>query len=57
MWVEDADGVRGYIVRADPPPGQSILDTDRTEEWDLLNALSDSGSVPLPKPLWFDRDR
>ena len=21
VWVEDSDGRRGYIVRADPPPG------------------------------------
>ena len=34
--MEDADGRRGYIVRADPPPGHAIIETDRTEEWELL---------------------
>ena len=55
VWVEDSDGRRGYIVRADPPPGQAIIDTDRTDEWRLLNALSEAGTIPLPKPLWFDQ--
>lgn len=55
VWVEDSDGTRGYVVRADPPPGQSILDTDRTQEWTLLMSLSGSGSIPIPRPLWFDQ--
>lgn len=54
FWVEDTNGRRGYVMRADPPPGQSILDTDRTYEWELLQALDQHGSVRLPKPLWFD---
>jgi aminoglycoside phosphotransferase (APT) family kinase protein len=45
---------RGFVMRADPPPGQSILDTDRTREWTLLCALWESGQVPIPQPLWFD---
>ena len=53
-WVEDREGRRGYVVRADPPPGQAIIDTDRTLEWELLTALSSGGHVPLPAPLWFD---
>ena len=47
VWVEDSDGRRGYIVRADPPPGQAIIETDRTEEWELLTALSEAGTIPL----------
>ena len=54
VWVEDANGRRGYIVRADPPPGQSILDTDRAEEWAMLTALAARGTIPMPAPLWFD---
>jgi aminoglycoside phosphotransferase (APT) family kinase protein len=53
-WAEDSDGRRGYIVRADPPPGQAIIDTDRAQEWALLTSLSTGGHVPLPAPLWFD---
>ena len=54
VWVSDASGDRAYVVRSDPPPGQSILDTDRTEEWALLNVLQESGHIPMPAPRWFD---
>jgi aminoglycoside phosphotransferase (APT) family kinase protein len=54
VWVSDASGDRAYVVRSDPPPGQSILDTDRTEEWALLTALEESGHIPMPAPRWFD---
>ena len=54
VWVEDSAGRRGYVVRSDPPPGQSILDTDRGEEWALLTALHEAAKVPIPAPLWFD---
>ncbi|MDT3446904.1 MULTISPECIES: phosphotransferase family protein [unclassified Pseudofrankia] len=54
VWVEDSGGRRGYVMRADPPPGQSIIDTDRRAEWALLCALWDAGTVPLPAPLFFD---
>jgi len=54
VWVEDATGHRGYVVRSDPPPGQSIIDTDRAQEWAVLSALYESGCVPLPPPRWFD---
>lgn len=45
---------RGIILRSDPPHGTSIIDTDRAEEWALLNAIADAGTVRIPKPLWFD---
>jgi aminoglycoside phosphotransferase (APT) family kinase protein len=54
VWVEDSSGRRGYVLRSDPPPGQSIIDTDRDQEWALLNTLYKSGTVPLPAPLWYD---
>ena len=54
VWVEDSSERRGYVVRADPPPGQAIIDTDRRQEWALLSALHSSGAIPLPAPLWFD---
>jgi aminoglycoside phosphotransferase (APT) family kinase protein len=53
-WVEDAEGRRGYIVRADPPPGESIVDTNRGDEWSLLCALREAGTIPMPAALWFD---
>jgi aminoglycoside phosphotransferase (APT) family kinase protein len=54
VWVEDSNGRRGYVVRSDPPPGQSILDTDRSEEWAVLSALYSNGEIPMPAPRYFD---
>jgi aminoglycoside phosphotransferase (APT) family kinase protein len=54
VWVEDAEGRRGYITRADPPPHTAIIDTDRAAEWQVLTALAAAGTIPMPAPLWFD---
>ena len=54
VFVEDSSGRRGYIIRADPPPGQAIIDTDRATEWAVLSTLYASGQVPMPVPRWFD---
>ena len=43
VFIEDSSGRRGYIIRADPPPGQAIIDTDRAQEWAVLSTLYDSG--------------
>ena len=43
-----------FILRADPPPGQSILDTDRRLEWDLVQALMADGGVTVPAARFFD---
>ena len=56
FYASDANGRRGYVMRADPPPGQSILDTDRSVEWNVLTALARGGGVSIPEPLWFDAD-
>ena len=50
VFVEDSSGRRGYIIRADPPPGQAIIDTDRATEWSVLSTLYASGQVPMPVP-------
>ena len=42
------------ILRADPAPGQSIIDTVRTAEWNLVQAVTADGGVTAPKGLWFD---
>jgi len=55
VWLEGDGGRTGYIVRADPPPGQAIIDTDRTTEWELLTALQSTGAIPMPTALWFDQ--
>ena len=43
-----------FILRADPPPGQSIIETDRTTEWHVLNAVAAEGGIALPRACWFD---
>ena len=52
--VEDDLGQRTYVLRADPPPGASIVNTDRGEEWELVRALLADGTVPVVPALWFD---
>ena len=54
VWAQTGDSEHGYIVRADPPPGESIVDSDRADEWALLRALGDAGTIPMPAALWFD---
>jgi aminoglycoside phosphotransferase (APT) family kinase protein len=56
VWVQEAGVERGYVVRGDPPPEESVVATDRTDEWALLCALRDRGTIPTPRPLWFEPD-
>lgn len=48
------DRTQRFILRADPPPGQSILDTDRQTEWDVVQSLMADGSVSVPDGRFFD---
>lgn len=52
--ASSGDRSQRFILRADPPPGQSILDTDRRLEWDLVQALMADGGVAVPAGLHFD---
>lgn len=45
---------KSFILRADPPPGTSIIDTDRSSEWNLVQALTADGNVKAPEGYWFD---
>jgi aminoglycoside phosphotransferase (APT) family kinase protein len=54
VWVEERDVRKGYVVRADPPPGQAIIDTDRSHEWAVLTTIHEMGTVVMPAPRWFD---
>ncbi len=54
FYAVDTHGRRGYVMRADPPPGQSILDTDRTVEWNMLQVIANDGSLNIPEPCFFD---
>jgi aminoglycoside phosphotransferase (APT) family kinase protein len=45
-----------YVLRGDPPPGSSMMLSDRREEWDLLRALNTASKAPAPRACWFDPD-
>lgn len=51
--VEWSDGTTESIVlRGDPPPGKSMMETDRDLEWALLTALE--GAVRMPTARSYD---
>lgn len=54
--VDDGGVHRRFVLRADPPPGQSILVTDRTLEWEVLSAIAEVGSVGIPPLVTFDTE-
>jgi aminoglycoside phosphotransferase (APT) family kinase protein len=50
-----SDGtVERVVLRGDPPPGRSMMDTDRDLEWAVLTALH--GAVRMPTPRHYDPD-
>jgi len=52
--VTSGGGATRYVLRADPPPGQAMTHTDRAQEWELLDALTQTGTVPMPGARWAD---
>jgi aminoglycoside phosphotransferase (APT) family kinase protein len=51
--VEWSDGVlESVVLRGDPPPGRSMIETDRDAEHALLTALS--GSIRMPNVRHYD---
>ena len=50
------DGSSTYVVRADPPGDAALTHTDRAQEWQLLQALTADGQVPMPAARWADPD-
>ena len=53
--IEWSDGVtESVVLRGDPPPGKSMMETDRDLEWALLTALA--GAVRMPAPRHYDAD-
>lgn len=48
--------VKGYILRADPPAGTSASDTSRSDEWELLEALTLHADIPTPGARYYDSD-
>jgi aminoglycoside phosphotransferase (APT) family kinase protein len=53
--VRWSDGIEEKLVlRADPPNGQGVFFSEREPEWQLLQALSQVGTVVVPTPRWYD---
>ncbi len=50
-----SDGsVERFVLRADPPPDTGVFESDRDEEWRLLQALHGLGPALTPTPRWYD---
>lgn len=53
--VEWSDGRTQHLVlRGDPPPGKSMMETDRDLEWRLLQVLGETAAIPMPAALHYD---
>ncbi len=53
--VRCADGsAQRLVLRADPPSGKTVFDSDRDDEWALLTALGGVDVVTIPRPRWYD---
>jgi aminoglycoside phosphotransferase (APT) family kinase protein len=53
--VEWSDGKReSFVLRGDPPPGKTMMETDRDTEWALLRALGDAETIAMPAARYYD---
>lgn len=53
--VEWSDGHREtFVLRGDPPPGKSMMETDRDAEWSLLRALGETKAIAMPAARYYD---
>ena len=43
-----------YVLRGDPPPGEAIIETDRTQEFEVLTAVADR--LNTPRARFLDAD-
>jgi aminoglycoside phosphotransferase (APT) family kinase protein len=43
---------RTFVLRGDPPPDRSLIQTDRHDEWDVLRTVA--GRCRVAAPLYFD---
>lgn len=56
---EDGDGpvTQGLVLRIEPSGHQVFPSTEFDAQVQVLRALWDEGSVPVPRVLWFEEDR
>ena len=54
--VHHENGSEKLVLRADPPAGTAIIETDRATEWSLLRYLNVETSIPVPRARYFDAD-
>ncbi|GAA5149111.1 phosphotransferase family protein [Pseudonocardia eucalypti] len=47
---------RTLVLRADAPDSAAPIETDRVQEWRLLDALTRTGGAPMPDALFADTD-
>ena len=50
----DDGSTETFVLRADPPPDTGVFESDRDDEWRLLQALAGRASVQTPTPRWYD---
>ncbi|HSS08951.1 MAG TPA: phosphotransferase, partial [Acidimicrobiales bacterium] len=50
----DDGSAETVVLRGDPPAGEAMLDTDRDAEWNVLQALTELGSIPMPAARYYD---
>ena len=49
-----AEGSASYVLRANPPGDASLTQSDRAREAEILAALTEAGTVPMPRLRWAD---
>ncbi|HKE74450.1 MAG TPA: phosphotransferase family protein [Acidimicrobiales bacterium] len=52
--VWDDGTTETLVLRGDPPPAETLIDSDRDAEWRLLQALHATGGVAVPEPRWYE---
>jgi aminoglycoside phosphotransferase (APT) family kinase protein len=48
------DGSARYVLRTNPPGDAALTQSDRAREGEILAALTDAGTVPMPRLRWSD---
>src|SRR6476660_3950150 len=49
-----ADGSASFVLRANPPGDAALTQSDRAKEAEILAALTEAGTVPMPGLRWAD---